>query len=283
MATMRTTDCELYYEDEGTGRPVVFIHGMWLTSRFFGRQREYFSEHHRFIAPDLRGHGRSEKVLHGHTVPIQARDLHELINDLGLDDIVLVGWSSGAFCIWEYLKEHGTDRIAGTVIVDEAAADLNRPDWTLGAMDLDALVGMLEIVQTDHAAMVRNRFVNRLFASPPAPADLEWMVEEITMIPPAIAAAVAFDEITRDYRAALPEIDIPTLICHGAQDEMLSPDNGAYLAEAIPNARLVIFDESGHAPFWEEADQFNAELDGFIQGLNRVPADGANRTRNATA
>ena len=70
MATFRTSDGELFYEDSGNGQPVVFIHGLWLTSRFFERQRYAFSARHRFIAPDLRSHGRSETVLHGNTVPM---------------------------------------------------------------------------------------------------------------------------------------------------------------------------------------------------------------------
>jgi non-heme chloroperoxidase len=274
MPTFQTSDCKLYYEDEGSGRPVIFIHGMWLTSRFFARQREHFARDYRFIAPDLRGHGRSEKVLHGHTVPTQTRDLRELIEGLDLDDVVLVGWSSGAFCIWEYVKQYGNDRLAGVVVVDEAAADLNRGDWNLGAMDLDGLIGMLEVVQVAHAEMVRGRFVHRLFATPPAPEEIDWMVEEITKIPPVVAAAVAFDEITRDYRKVLSEVDVPALVCHGAHDQMLPVENGTHLAETMPDGRLVIFEKSGHAPFWEEADRFNAELERFIADLPKVSGDG---------
>jgi pimeloyl-ACP methyl ester carboxylesterase len=274
MPMFQTTDCKLYYEDEGSGRPVIFIHGMWLTSRFFTRQRAHFARGHRFIAPDLRGHGRSEKVLHGHTVPTQTRDLHDLIEGLDLDDVVLVGWSSGAFCIWEYVKQYGDDRLAGVVIVDEAASDLNRGDWTLGAMDLDGLIGMLEVVQVAHADMVRGRFVHRLFATPPATEDIDWMVDEITQIPPVVAAAVAFDEITRDYREGLADVRVPALVCHGAQDQMLPVENGAYLADAMPDARLVLFEKSGHAPFWDEADRFNAELERFIADLPKLRSDG---------
>jgi pimeloyl-ACP methyl ester carboxylesterase len=274
MPTFQTTDCELYYEDEGSGRPVVFIHGMWLTSRFFARQREHLAPNHRFIAPDLRGHGRSEKVLHGHTVPTQTRDLRELIEGLDLEDVVLVGWSSGAFCIWEYVKQFGVDRLAGAVIVDEAASDLNREGWSLGAMDVDGLIAMLEVVQVAHAEMVRGRFVHRLFATRPSAEDIDWMVDEITRIPPAVAAAVAFDEITRDYRDVLDQVRIPTLVCHGAQDQMIPVAGGAHAAEAMPDARLVVFDDSGHAPFWDEAERFNDELERFIASL---PSAAGNR------
>jgi non-heme chloroperoxidase len=264
MPTFQTSDGEIYYEDDGVGRPVVFIHGLWLTSWFFAKQRPYFGEGYRFIAPGLRSHGRSENVLHGNTVPIQTRDLHELFQALGLHDIVLVGWSSGAFCIWQYLIDYGSDDIAGIVIVDESPTDFNWPDWTLGAQDLPGLIAMLGGVQTDHAALVRGGFVPNLFATPISDHERDWMVEEITMIPPTIAAAVAFDGITRDYRPMLADIKVPTLVCFGHHDKFLSPDNGRYLADAIPDARLVMFDHSGHAPFWDEPDLFNTELDRFI-------------------
>jgi pimeloyl-ACP methyl ester carboxylesterase len=249
---------------------------MWLTSRFFTRQRAHFARDHRFIAVDLRGHGRSQKVLHGHTVPQQTRDLREVIEGLDLRDVVLVGWSSGAFCIWEYVKQYGCDRLAGVVVVDESASDLNRDGWTLGAMDLDGLIGMLEVVQTSHAEMVRGRFVNRLFANPPQPEDFEWMVSEITSIPPTVAAAVAFDEITRDYRPALADVNVPSLVCHGAHDQMIPVAGGEHAAEAMPDARLVVFEDSGHAPFWDEPERFNTEVERFIAGLPepKLPAHG---------
>jgi pimeloyl-ACP methyl ester carboxylesterase len=268
MATFRTTDGQIYYEDQGTGRPVVFLHGLWLTSRFFSKQRAFFAERYRFIAPDLRSHGRSENVLHGNTVPIQTRDLHELFEALDLHDIVLVGWSSGVFCIWQYLMDYGSDDIAGIVIVDESPTDFNWPDWTLGAQDLPGLVAMLDGVQTNHAARVRGGFVPHLFVTPLTDDELEWMVEEITMIPPTVAAAVAFDEVTRDYRSTLADIKVPTLVCFGRHDQFLSPDNGPYLADAIPGARLVMFDHSGHGPFWDEPERFNAEVDRFIAFLD---------------
>jgi non-heme chloroperoxidase len=267
MPTFQTTDGEIFYEDQGSGRPVVFIHGLWLTSRFFARQRAFFAERYRFIAPDLRSHGRSENLLHDNTVPGQARDLHELFLALDLHEIVLVGWSSGAFCAWQYLQDYGSNDIAGIVIVDESPTDFNWSDWTLGAVDLPGLIAMVEEVQTNHAALVRGGFVRNLFATKVSDDELDWMVAEITMIPPTIAAAVAFDGATRDYRPMLADIDVPTLVCFGSADQVLSPDNGPYLAAAIPGARLVMFERSGHGPFWDEPDLFNTELDRFIASL----------------
>jgi non-heme chloroperoxidase len=277
MPTFRTDDAELYFEDDGAGQPVVFIHGMWLTSRFFCKQRTGLRDRYRVIVPDLRSHGRSETVPQGNTVPMQTRDLHALIHALDLHDVVLVGWSSGAFCIWQYLVDHGSDDIAGIVIVDEAPTDFAWPDWELGGQDIHGLVGMLETVQTGHEAMVRNMLVPHLFRSEPSAEDVDWMVQEITMIPPTVAAAVAFDELTRDYRPMLADIDVPTLLCFGRHDQFVAPANGELLLGAIPDARLVMFEDSGHAPFWDEPERFDAELDGFIRSLRGVPRAGRRR------
>ncbi len=269
MPTFQTSDCELYYEDDGEGPPIVFIHGLWLTSRFFRKQIEHFARSHRVIVPDLRGHGRSEKVLAGHTVPQQTRDLRQLIDGLGLTDVILVGWSSGAFCVWEWINQHGCDNLRAVVIIDESPADFNWPDWTLGAHSLQTLMAMMETVQRDHRGLVTNFFVNMLFKQPPPPEDAAWMIDEITMIPPAIAGVVAFDELTRDYRDTLGNVDVPTLVCFGEHDQFLPQENGPYLVDAMPSARLVTFANSGHAPFYEEPDRFNSELAAFVRSLSR--------------
>jgi non-heme chloroperoxidase len=267
MARFVSSECEIYYDDEGSGRPIIFIHGLWLTSRFFSKQRTFFAEHHRFIAPDLRAHGRSEKLLHGNTVPGQTRDLAELIQALDLRDAVLVGWSSGAFNVWEYLQTYGADRVAGIVVVDESASDYAWPDWPHGPADITRLQAMTASVQTDQSGMVRGSFVHSLFADEAPAAAVDWMVEEITMIPPTIAAAVAFYELTRDYRELLADIKVPALICQGRQDKMIPVGAAEHLAATIPDARLVLFDNSGHAPFYEEPDRFNAELAAFVDEL----------------
>lgn len=267
MARFVSSECEIYYEDEGSGRPVVFVHGLWLTSRFFVRQRDFFASRYRFVAPDLRSHGRSEQLSHGNTVPGQTADLHELFEALDLRDVVLVGWSSGAFNAWEYLQTYGTERIAGLVVVDESASDFSWPDWPHGPADLASIQGLTTGVQTDQHGMVRNGFVHSLFAGDAPAEDIDWMVEEITSIPATVAAAVAFDELTRDYRSLMSEIKVPALICQGRMDKMIPIGAAEYLAETIPDARLVVFEASGHAPFYEEPERFNAELTAFVEAL----------------
>jgi pimeloyl-ACP methyl ester carboxylesterase len=260
------TGCELYYEDLGSGRPVVFIHGFTVTSRFFVRQRNFFAERHRFVAPDVRSHGRSEMVLTGNTVALQTRDLHELFDALGLRDIVLVGWSNGAFNVWQYFHDYGPDRVAGTVIVDESPCPVTREGWDLGYFDLDGLVHVMAARQTDNETLVRERFLHFIFGQTPHPDDLTWMAEEVLMMPPTIAAAVGLDSMARDYRTWVPEVTVPTLVCTGGLSG-IPAGNGEWIAAHTPRARHVVFDNSGHSLFWEDADRFNEELHRFIQQL----------------
>lgn len=126
MAFLKLEDgVELYYEDVGMGDPILFIHGVWMSSRFFKKQLPYFRQKYRAISIDLRGHGQSSHADSGHTVATYAKDLKEFIKKLDLRDVTLVGWSMGAFVIWEYIHQFGEDGIKGTVIVDELASDLN--------------------------------------------------------------------------------------------------------------------------------------------------------------
>jgi non-heme chloroperoxidase len=260
------TDCVLHYLDEGTGRPIVFIHGFTCTGRFFERQRSFISGRYRFIAPDLRSHGRSEKTLSGNTVRIQTRDLHELFTELDLYGVVLVGWSNGSFNVWQHLHDYGAERIAAIAVVDTSPCPLNRDDWSLGYWELPSLIAAMDARQTDNEAFVRDVFMRRIFGKLPERADAAWMAEEILMMPPTIAAAVGFEAMARDYRALVAEVRVPTLVCFGERS-FVRLENATYLVDVMPDARLVLFGGSGHSPFWEEADRFNLEMAMFIDAL----------------
>src|SRR5437867_9081379 len=97
----------LHVEAEGDGRPIVFVHGVMMSGRFFQRQLAHVPSSHRAVVPDLRGHGGSEKVLHGHTVSNYAVDLHQLFTARRIERPVLVGWSMGAMVVYEYLEAFG--------------------------------------------------------------------------------------------------------------------------------------------------------------------------------
>ncbi|WP_347552565.1 alpha/beta hydrolase [Pseudalkalibacillus hwajinpoensis] len=260
-------EVELYYEDVGMGQPVIFIHGVWMSSRFFKKQLPYFRQKYRAISLDLRGHGQSTHVHSGHTVANYARDLKCFIDNLHLKEVTLVGWSMGAFVIWEYLNQYGEDNVKGTVIVDELASDFKWPDFEIGAFDLSALTGMMQDIQTDQAGLLKG-FLPLMFKEELPQSELDWMLEETTKVPSSIASAILFDQSTIDCRPYLNKINKPTLLCFGKEEKLIPVAAGKHLKSEIPNSRLELFEDSCHCPFLEETERFNRVVDEFMGSLS---------------
>jgi non-heme chloroperoxidase len=259
---LRVGDVTFSVDAAGSGPPVVFIHGWSMSGRFFGRQVAGLSDRFEVVVPDLRGHGASEKVLHGHTVPQYASDLHALATSLSVQRPVLVGWSMGAMVGYEYLRAYGRDEVAGLVIVDQPPSDFAWEGYEFGVFTMDALREMNEQLQLDQAAVV-DEFV-RLMVHKPDEETLAWMAAEILRVPPVIASTILLDQTLRDYRDFLPQIDVPALVLFGEDDKLTSPRAGAYIAERIPGSRLQTFASSSHCPFWEESEAFNDAVAAFV-------------------
>jgi len=255
---------EVFYEEKGQGRPIIFLHGVWMSSRFFDKQVPYLSENYRCITLDFRGHGRSTEVHSGHTVTVYARDLHTFIESLNLKDVVLVGWSMGAFVVWDYLKQFGGENIHSTVIVDELATDFKYPDFEIGAFDIESLTTFMNEIQTNRSTFLQG-FLASMFKEELPAADAEWMLDEVTKMPESVASAILFDQSVVDYREFLPNITVPTLLCFGREEKVIPVAAGEHLLENIPHAKLEIFEDSCHCPFWEESERFNKMVDGFIR------------------
>lgn len=267
VTIMKLSDgTSIYFEDVGNGEPVIFIHGVWMSGRFFEKQIEYFKTDYRVLIPDLRGHGQSEKVHHGHTIAQYAEDIRQFITNLKLENVTLVGWSMGAFVIWEYLKLFGDKHIKSTVIVDELASDFKWPDFSIGAFDMETLTSFMREVQRDQKAFLKG-FIPLMFKKELSLSELDWMLEETTRLPASVASAILFDQSVVDYRSSLPDYDIPTLLCFGKEEKLIPVAAGKHLLNALPNAKLHIFEESCHCPFLEETDVFNKIVDNYIKGL----------------
>ncbi len=262
MPQVTVNGAALHYEDEGEGTPLVFVHGVWMSGRFFEAQRRSFRDLHRVIVPDFRAHGRSEHVHTGHTVPQYARDLKALLEAVGAHEPVLVCWSMGALVAWDLVEQFGTAGIGGLVVVDQSPSDYRWPDWPEGFLDLDALRHVLEAVQTDQEAMARD-LAGLMFAEPPSGPDAAWMAEEIARPPASVASAILFDQTMRDYRAMLGEVDVPSIVFNGRHDKLVPIAAAEHVAGAT-GSELVVFEQSGHCPFLEEAERFDEELTRFL-------------------
>lgn len=265
------TEVTLVVEDSGEGSAIVFVHGLWMSRRFFRAQAEHFSQTYRVIVPDLRGHGDSEKVLAGHTVQSYARDLRALFDAIGVTNPVLVGWSMGAMVVWEYLRLFGQSDVAGIVIVEQPPSDFAWDDYEFGVFTLEAMRDMVEQVQTEQRKVAEDFAQAMLHV--PDPKTTAWMVHEMLKVPPAIAVSIMVSQTLQDYRALLPEIDLPTLVLFGEDPKLTNPQAGRFIAEHVPRAQFHTFAASSHCPFIEEAELFNRELDRFLDQLLVRPSD----------
>jgi pimeloyl-ACP methyl ester carboxylesterase len=258
-------DCDLHYEEAGKGRPLLFIHGLWCSGQFFRLQLPFFSQRYRTIVLDLRGHGRSEHTPAGHVVAQHARDVHAFLQTLELDDVIVAGWSMGTLVMLEYVEQFGTERLTALVDIDQSPSDLKSDDWPHGLFDLPLLHQVHTGVQTDHAGTIEH-LLPIMFQEPPSPDDAAWMTEELLRPSPGIAASILFDQTVLDYRETLSKVTIPTLLCYGRGDAV-PVAAGEYMLDRMPDAQLVVFEESNHLPFFEEPDRFNEVVDAWIQSL----------------
>ncbi|MFC4247144.1 alpha/beta fold hydrolase [Natribaculum luteum] len=266
MPYVQCNGADLYFEDEGTGDPIVLLHGVMAGLRFFEPQLANLSADYRPIALDFRGHGRSSKTDLGHTVPQYARDLNSFLEQRALDDVVLVGWSMGAHVAWEYLDRFGTERVRGQVVVDMSASAFEWDEYPHGSTDLARLTGLLELVQTDYDSSIE-QLVESAFAEPPAGETRSLVFDELSRTPPPIKSAIVFDYTMRDYRDVLPGIDVPTLVVAGADEKWRTVAAVEDVAERLPNADFEVIEECGHCPSLEVPARFDRAITKFVESL----------------
>jgi non-heme chloroperoxidase len=253
---------KLHYIEEGEGRPIVFVHGVWASARFFDRQIAALGRRFRAVAVDLRGHGQSTMTLKDQTVAVYARDLNAFLERLKIERPVLVGWSMGAFVIWDYVRQFGAGGIAATVIVDQAPSDFRSPSEPDGLITVEALAAWHRRVLTDRAALMHD-VIPMMFNRPPAEPDHRWMFEEMTRQPEAIAAAILVEQTFQDYRDVIENFPVPTLVCYGEKSPQ-PKGSMQWIARAALIGEERIFEGCGHCLFLEAPEEFNCVVETFV-------------------
>jgi len=267
MPQMTVNGAQLSFRDEGSGHPLVLLHGWSMTGRFFQRQMPPFAARYRVLVPDFRGHGESEKVLSGHTVEQYAADVHSLAEALGLERPIVLGWSMGAMVAYEYLKLVGDGGAAGLVVVDQGPSDFIWPDYPEGVFSAQDLANGNKQLQTDQAGLARE-FVD-LMLHEPDEETAAWMVEEMLKCPPAIAGSILLDQTIRDDRATIVGLRLPTLVVFGEDPKLNNPAAGKWISDQIPGSQFEVIAASSHCPFYERADEFNALVARFAASVAR--------------
>jgi len=257
---------DIHYEETGQGRPLVMLHGWSMSGRVWRFQKD-MDNSCRVVIPDLRGHGRSSAPASGYLLENLAGDIVDLFERLDLSNAVLLGWSLGslvALAAFPQLQE----RLAGLVLVG-ATPRFTATDgypWGLPATELRGIG--LHLRRDYNKTM--GEFFRGMFAADEISRDQgNRIAREIFkgghLPQPAVAQATLNILASTDLRAILPNIYRPAFIIHGSADTVCPPGAGRFLAERMPDARLVELNGVGHAPFLSRPIEFNDLLKSFLR------------------
>jgi non-heme chloroperoxidase len=275
MATITTRDgTVIFFKDWGTGQPVVFSHGWPLNADAWDEQAFVVASNgFRAIAHDRRGHGRSGQPWAGNDLDTYADDLAELIEGLDLRDVVLVGHSTGGGEVTRYIGRHGTGRVAKAVLLGAIPPLMLRTDANPGGLPMEAFDAIRAGVTADRAQFYRD-LSSQFYGANRSGAEVSegvreafWLWSMQAGFKGAFDCIKAFSET--DLTEDLDRVDVPTLIVHGDDDQIVPIGASALRsAELVKDATLKVYPGAPHglanvAPY---KDQFNQDLLAFLKG-----------------
>ncbi|SEP96604.1 alpha/beta fold hydrolase [Streptomyces radiopugnans] len=272
VGSENTTDIELYYEDQGSGQPVVLIHGYPLDGHSWELQtRELLAAGYRVITYDRRGFGRSSKVGTGYDYDTFAADLDTLLETLDLRDVILVGFSMGTGELARYVKNHGHERIAKLAFLASLEPFLVQTDDNPTGVPRSVFEGIEEAARADRYAWYTQFFkdfynldenLGSRISQEAVTAD--WNTATSSAPVAAYAVVPAWIEDFREDVAAVRAAGKPSLILHGTGDNILPVDStGRPFHQAFPEAEYVEVDGAPHGLLWTHATEVNEALLAF--------------------
>jgi non-heme chloroperoxidase len=261
---------ELYYEDHGSGTPVVLIHGYPLSGRAWDKQLPALLEDgRRVIMYDRRGFGKSSQPVSGYEYDTFAADLHALMETLDLRDATLVGHSMGTGEVTRYLGRYGSARVAKGVLVSPIPPFLLQTADNPEGVPASVFDGFVQSARDDQAAWMKG-FLDTFFNIDKFRGTLVsdqyyQACFNVAVTASATATVACIPTWETDFRADLPTIDVPMLVIQGDDDNVLPyPKTGARLPGMIGNLQVDVIEGGPHAICWTHADQVNAALLKFM-------------------
>jgi non-heme chloroperoxidase len=273
MSTITTKDgTQIYYKDWGTGQPIVFSHGWPLTADDWDTQMLFFGQHgYRVVAHDRRGHGRSSQTWDGNEMDTYSDDLAALFEQLDLKNTIIVGHSTGGGEVTRYLGRHGTKRVAKAVLIGAVPPLMLRTDKNTGGLPVSVFDGLRAGVAGDRSQFYKDITLPFYGYNRPGAEISEgvrehwWLQGMMGGVKAHYDCIKAFSET--DFTEDLKKIDIPALVMHGDDDQIV-PIGAAGLmsAKILKRATLKVYRSFPHGMCTTNADQINADLLAFIKG-----------------
>jgi non-heme chloroperoxidase len=280
MPTFMTVDgTELYYKDWGMGPAVVFSHGWPLSADAWEDQMLFLAEKgYRCIAHDRRGHGRSSQPWEGNEMNTYADDLAALVRTLHLKDVIHVGHSTGGGEVARYIGRHGTSRVSKVVLIAAVPPIMLKTEANPGGLPREAFDQIRQGVQADRSQFFHDLAVPFYGANRQGSKvsqglrDSYWMQGMLAGHKAVYDCIKAFSET--DFTEDLKRIDVPTLIIHGDDDQIVPIDASARRSVTlVPEARLVVYPGAPHGLCSTHKDRVNEDLLHFFR--EPVAAKGA--------
>ena len=272
MPRVRTKDStEIYFKDHGKGQPILFSHGWPLTADAWDAQMVFLGQHgFRVIAHDRRSHGRSEQTWDGNDMDTYADDLAALIEHLGLRETVLVGHSTGGGEVAHYIGRHGTARVAKAVLVGAVPPLMLKTETNPGGLPLEVFDGIRKSTIDNRAQFFKDLTIpfygyNREGAVvSDGVRESFWLQGMMGGLKGQLDCVREFSEV--DYAEDLKRIDVPTLVVHGDDDQIVPIDAaGRRSAEIVKDATLKVYEGAPHGLPTTHQGRFNADLLAFIK------------------
>jgi len=266
-----SSDIQLYYEDHGSGDPVVLIHGYPLSGASWEKQIPVLLQAgQRVITYDRRGFGKSSQPTTGYNYDTFAEDLHKLVTHLKLRNFALVGFSMGGGEVARYIGKHGSKGVSKAVIIGGIPPYLLKTADNQDGVDASVFEGIQKAVVADRYAFFteffKNFFNTDVFLGKrisEQAVQASWNVAASASATASLACVPTWHE---DFRNDVARIDVPTLVIHGDADRIVPVKaSGEKTAKLVKGARLATIKDGPHAVNWTHAEEVNAELVNFLR------------------
>jgi non-heme chloroperoxidase len=265
-ALITSDGVQLSYLRRGSGRPVVLVHGWSQCAEEFKHQIEPLSTRYDVIAFDQRSHGESQKVSYGLKISRLAKDLYELLTELDLNDVALLGHSMGSSVIWCYIDLFGPERLSKIILVDQSPILTSNPHWAQQELEdsgapftAQQVYETIAALRSKEAEQVTRKAIDAMMTKHATSEMREWIVQCNLKMPRDLAGTLMYNHFLTDWRDLIPRINLPTLIISG-RTSVIPWKSQEWIHNQIKGSQFEVFEEAEggrHFMFIENPEKFN--------------------------